>query len=73
MSTKKEVREILDLIRSLGGVVIETTHNKHICMRVRFGCVERKIPVATTNSDYHGHRNKIALIKRIAREAGATA
>ena len=71
MSAKSELVEITALIASLGGVVIDKRQNKHICLRVRFGCVDRTIAVATTNSDKRGHKNKLAEIRRVAREASA--
>lgn len=69
MSTKKELREITDLIVELGGVVLEQRQNKHHCMRVRFGSRVVMITTSVSCSDRRGHLNKIKQIRRMAREA----
>lgn len=70
MSAKKEMREIINLISALGGEILGDRRAKHTCLRVRFGVRCATIPVACSNSDVRGHKNKLALIRRIARDAG---
>lgn len=71
MRAKEEHREILNLIASLGGKVIDSRTNKHTCLRVQFGYVQRTITFSATSSDWRAHKNKLSQIKRIARDVSA--
>lgn len=71
MSTKRDLRDTVHFIEELGGVVVDVHQNKHLHLRVRFGCVERRLTMPTSTSDVNSRRARYSEIKRMAREAGA--